>query len=244
MKHKRAERQFFKRMGENRNECGSRFDMRLVEGGVDRWVCVGGSGWGGGLFWASLPAIIHLSLGVSLINAAFLHLTSKVTGIVGTQPLPFAAAPKGGNGHHTRYPRGFFLSVFFCFSLFCFSLNSLCLSVCVSPWSALPLFTPFSILHPHPSLSPCCHFSVSLSLSIWLLLSFHHRSLIWNAIKSCNNVMCLKTLKREKGGNRPSRGYYRAPSEVQINTYTSHTHATASPPPSVHRHTAKVKADE
>lgn len=87
-----------------------------------RWVNV----WvwaGGGLLWALQPAIIRLSLGVSLINAAFLQLTSKVTGIVGTQPLPFAAAPEGSNGHITCFPRGFF-TLFFLFSLF----SSVCLS--------------------------------------------------------------------------------------------------------------------
>lgn len=48
----------------------------------------------GGLFGALLLAIILLSLGDRLINVAFLQLTSKVTGIVGTQPLLFAAAPE------------------------------------------------------------------------------------------------------------------------------------------------------
>lgn len=61
----------------------------------------------GGLFWALLLAIIHLSLGDRLINVAFLQLTSKVTGIVGAHPLLFATAPEEGNGHIICSPRGF-----------------------------------------------------------------------------------------------------------------------------------------
>lgn len=176
------------------------------------WV---GECWGG-LFWVLLPAIIRLSLGVSLINAAFLQLTSKVSGIVGTQPLPFAAAPEGGNGRIIRSPRGSF-SLCFPFPLFSPSISllnslSLILPVCPSICSCLPLICPsslptFMISHPHPSLSLCHHFSFSLSpVYLTLLLSFHQRSLIWNAIKSGNNGMCLRTLERERG-NRPARGY-------------------------------------
>lgn len=113
----------------------------------------GGCMWGGlevggcvsvgrrGLLWAVLPAIIRLSLGVSLINAAFLQLTSKVTGIVGTQPLPFSAAPEGGNGHITCFPRGFF-TLFFLFPFFSLSVSvfSLILSDCLS---VSPLDLPF-----------------------------------------------------------------------------------------------------
>lgn len=62
----------------------------------------------GGLFWALLPAIIRLSLGDRLINVAFLQLTSKVTRIVGTQPLLFATAPEEGNGHIISLPQRLF----------------------------------------------------------------------------------------------------------------------------------------
>lgn len=69
-----------------------------------------------------IAACYHrLSLGVSLINAAFLQLTSKVTGIVGTQLLPFAAALEGGNGRIIRSPRGSF-SLLFLFPPFSLSL--------------------------------------------------------------------------------------------------------------------------
>lgn len=66
-------------------------------------MCVWCGGRGGGVVVVGiLPDIIRLSLGVSLINAAFLQLTYKVSGIVGTEPLPFAAAPEGGNSHIIR----------------------------------------------------------------------------------------------------------------------------------------------
>lgn len=75
-----------------------------------RWRAggVAADGWGKGVV-LSIAACYHPpQLGDSLINAAFLQLTSKVTGIVGTQPLPFAAAPEEGNGHIIHFPRGFF----------------------------------------------------------------------------------------------------------------------------------------
>lgn len=104
-----------------------------------------------------MPAIIRLSLGDSLINAAFLQLTSKVTGIVGTQPLPFAAAPEEGNGRIILSPRGFF-SLFPPFSPSVLHLHSLILSVCLSVLPLLPFTCSFFLwymFHPSPSLSLC-----------------------------------------------------------------------------------------
>lgn len=80
-------------IGEEMEEGGGRLRALLADGVK-------------GLFWASLPAIIRLSLGDSLINAAFLQLTCKVTGMVGAQPLPSVAAPEEGNGRIIHFPRG------------------------------------------------------------------------------------------------------------------------------------------
>lgn len=115
-----------------------------------------------GLFWALLPAIIRLSLGDSLINAAFLQLTSKVTGIVGTQPLPFAAAPEEGNGHIIHFPRGFFppFPPFLHLS-WIHTLASSLMSVCLS---VLLIYLPFLFMLYVSSSA----ISVSLSQSSWL----------------------------------------------------------------------------
>lgn len=152
-----------------------------------------------GLFWALLPAIIHLNLGDSLINAAFLQLTSKVAGIVGTQLLPFATAPEEGNGRIICSPRGLF-SLFLPFSPSVLHSNplsfslSVCLSLHCSPWSAISFYS-ISLNLSHAS------FSVFLSVPVQLtlLLTSHWYALIWNAIKSCKNGMCLKMLDTENG---------------------------------------------
>lgn len=161
-------------------------------------VCV--EGWRG-LFWALLPAIIHLSLGDSLINAAFLQLTSKVTGIVGTQLLPFAAAPEEGNGRIIPSPRGQY-SLFLPFSPSVLHSNclSLILLVCLSVSSLLPFIYHFVLWYVSQPKS-CLSFSVFLSVTVQLipLLTSHWYALIWNAIKSCKNGMSLKMLDTEKG---------------------------------------------
>lgn len=169
-----------------------------MEGG--RFVCAGGgAGCGvdgfrrGGLFWALLLAIIHLSLGDRLINVAFLQLTSKVTEIVGTQPLLFATAPEEGNGHIICSPRGFSpVSPLFPLSVLHWNLW---LSLHRSPWSDLA----FEV----QSLNPC----LFLFSPTWIFGS-PLTSAIWNAIKSrkMEGISCC-CMEREREGESPARGY-------------------------------------